>query len=657
MEIERFEGGFRVKHKGLVLEHSAQRPIIHYGVGKATYLMSHGNFKIEDDLFCKYPAQRFTIENERVTFDEVVTMQLREIDDVLHIEFKPLRKDLNRLWFRLPASESELVYGCGEQYSHFNLRGRKVPVWVSEQGVGRNKKDLITLVADLVYDAGGDWYTTYYPQPIFVSSRCYFCVVNGSSYMEFDFRKTEAFELAVWQLPVEIILCKCDDWLELLNKLTELVGRQPTLPEWILDGAVLGIQGGTKIMLEKIERMVNKNLKIAGVWIQDWEGRRVTSFGRQLMWNWVYSEELYPNLPKTIEDLRSRGIRVLGYINPFLALEGSLYKEASAKNYLVKKPDGQEYHVVVTTFPAAIVDVTNPEAFDWFKKIIKSNLIGIGLAGWMADYGEYLPTDAVLFNGESGENFHNKFPVEWARLNFEAVKESGKLNDTVFFMRSGYLYSSKFTPLYWHGDQLVNWSVDDGIGSVVPAKLSLAMCGVAQIHSDIGGYTTLAKNVPEWIRTVRTKELFMRWTELSVFEPVMRTHEGNWPDENWQFDSDEETMEHFVKMVDLHVKLKSYFLSCLREYHEKGIPLFRPLFMHYPNEERAWTEQYEFLLGRDILVAPVLKPNVEKWQVYLPEDEWIHYWSGKLLQGGVHEIEAPLGQPPFFIRAGSEMKW
>ncbi|KAF2957292.1 alpha-glucosidase [Thermotoga sp. Ku-13t] len=656
MNIETSSAGFRAKYKDLMLEHTFERPLIHYGRGIATYHMSHGNFRIEDELFCKYPAKRFSVNENVVLFDETIKMSLTEKDGKLHVRFEPLRNDFNRLWFRLPASENEFVYGCGEQYSHFNLRGRKLPIWVSEQGVGRNKKDLITLFVDWAYDAGGDWYTTYYPQPVFVSSKGYFCIVNGSSYMEFDFRKPDVFEVCVWQMPIEIILYRSDDWSGLFGKLSELLGTQPVLPEWVLDGAILGIQGGTKTMLEKIEKMSKNGLKIAGVWIQDWEGKRVTSFGKQLMWNWVYSEELYPNLSKTIEDLHSQRIRVLGYINPFLALEGSLYREASEKNYLVKRSNGQEYHIVVTTFPAAIVDVTKPEAFEWLKGIIKSNMIGIGLSGWMADYGEYLPTDAVLSSGEPAETFHNRFPVEWARLNYEAVKESER-SDLVFFMRSGYLNSSRFTPLYWHGDQLVNWSVDDGIASVIPAKLSLSMCAVSQIHSDIGGYTTLAKNVPEMIRTVRTKELFMRWTELSVFEPVMRTHEGNWPDENWQFDSDEETIKHFVEMTDLHVKLKNYFLACLKEYQQKGLPLFRPLFLHYPHEERCWTEQYEFLFGRDILVAPVLKPNVDRWQVYLPQDEWIHYWSGKLLRGGVHEVEAPIGRPPFFIRAGSEMKW
>jgi len=89
------------------------------------------------------------------------------------------------------------------------------------------------------------------------------------------------------------------------------------------------------------------------------------------MWNWVYDGMLYPELPSTISQLDEMGIRTLGYINPFLALEGSLYKEASKRNLLVKRADGSEYHVVVTTFPAAVLDLTNPETREWIKSIIK----------------------------------------------------------------------------------------------------------------------------------------------------------------------------------------------------------------------------------------------------------------------------------------------
>ncbi len=652
MEIT--SSGFKLRYKDLMIIHQKDNPLVFCGSGKSNFQMSHGNFQITDDLFSKIPLRQFSIQGGNIIFENLITLNFEESDDLLQIHFEPLDKTLNRLWVTLPLQPNEHIYGCGEQYSHFDLRGKRVPIWVSEQGVGRNKKDLITIFADFFSNAGGDWYTTYFPQPTFVSSRMYFCHVETSSYTVFDFTK-DHLQIEIWQLPVTVKIYCAESWQDLFAKMTTILGRQPKIPEWILDGAILGIQGGTQIMLEKTEKMRNKGLKIAGVWIQDWEGKRITTFGRQLMWNWQYSEELYPNLPKTIEVLQKEDIRVLGYINPFLALEGNLYTEASAKGFLVKNKNGDEYHVVVTTFPAAIVDLTNPLACEWLKNVIKKNMIGIGLSGWMADYGEYLPTDAVLYSGESAELVHNKFPVLWAKVNYEAVKESQK-DDVVYFMRSGYTGSARYTPLYWNGDQLVNWSKDDGLASIIPATLSLGMSGVAFTHSDIGGYTTLAKNVPDMIKTVRSKEVFLRWTEIAAFMPVMRTHEGNWPDENWQFDSDEETIEHFVKMTELHRRLKNYFLKCVHEYYETGLPIIRPLFLHY-DEPFCYTEQYEFLVGRDILLCPVLEKDVTQMTVHLPDDLWVHYWTGKEYYGGEYRIPVPLGEPAFFIRKEGEKPW
>jgi alpha-glucosidase len=150
------------------------------------------------------------------------------------------------------------------------------------------------------------------------------------------------------------------------------------------------------------------------------------------------------------------------------------------------------------------------------------------MAGWMADFGEYLPADAVL-RGGSGAEWHNRWPVLWARLNREILEDAGLLGTACFFTRSGYSGSARYTTLAWNGDQHVDWSDDYGIGSVVRASLSLAMSGLAFCHSDVGGYTTLP-------RMTRSKELFLRWLELGAFSPVMRSHEGNRPEANWQFD-------------------------------------------------------------------------------------------------------------------------
>ena len=267
----------------------------------------------------------------------------------------------------------------------------------------------------------------------------------------------------------------------------------------------------------------------------------------------------------------------------------------------------------------------------------------------MHDYGEYLPTDAILHSelDIDAEQFHNKYPVMWAKMGYDAIKEAGKIGEVVFFTRAGYTGTSKYTTLVWAGDQLVNWSMDDGLASVIPAGISLGICGIGYFHSDIGGFHTF----PE-IR--RDKEIFMRWAELEAFSPVMRSHEGINPDLNWQFDSDDETLEHLAKMSRIYVHLKPYYKHISKEYIEKGIPLIRACYLHYENDSELHKLKYQYLLGKDLLVAPVYKPNINKWKIYFPNDAWIHIWSNIEYTRGWQEINAPLGQPPIFYRKCSD---
>jgi alpha-glucosidase len=210
----------------------------------------------------------------------------------------------------------------------------------------------------------------------------------------------------------------------------------------------------------------------------------------------------------------------------------------------------------------------------------------------------------------------------------------------------------------WSGDQMVDWSLDDGLPSVIPSALSLGMSGFGICHSDIGGYTTIANQMGN---VTRSKELFMRWTEQAVFSPVMRTHEGNRPDMNVQFDADDEVIEHFAKMIKIHVKMKDYLLHLNKENSEEGLPFMRPLYLHYSDTVKSEDcklkgIKYEYLLGKDVLVCPVIEPEQTVKKVLIPEDSWINIWTGEELGHGVYDVDAPLGRPPVFVRNESEYK-
>ncbi len=363
---------------------------------------------------------------------------------------------------------------------------------------------------------------------------------------------------------------------------------------------------------------------------------------KRLIWNWEYDKNLYPNLPEFIKSLNKKDIKFLGYINSMLAKNTDQYQEALKEGLCIKRKDGKLYKIITDSGEKSLLDLSNPNTLKWLKRIIKENMISIGLSGWMADYGEYLPVDALLSSGESPLTFHNKYPVIFAKANLQAIREMGE-NEIVFFTRAGYSNISKYTTAVWAGDQLVDWSLQDGLASVIPAGLSLGICGIGYYHFDIGGFHSLGEYK-------RTEEMYMRWTEASVFTFIMRTHESIKPYDNLQFDSTKELVTHFTRMVEIHVKLKPYLKFISDQYQKLGIPPFRACFLHYDNDPKLFDLKYQYLLGEDLLVAPVIKPNTTKWKVYLPEDEWIHIWSGKKNRGGMVIVEAPLGEPPVFYR-------
>ena len=634
--------------------------------GTASAVMRRGSFLHKDEIRRKRPLFLSAAGEEFILTDlltkSVCPFAVTELagagHDTAGCSIRRIHIDLaktgaNRLFITFPVPTQEHVYGCGETFSELDLKGNRIRIWVAEHqnaGViaGKMLQERLT-GPHPERKRSIDKYESYYAQPTFQSDLGYFLHVDGNGYMEFDFRDPKQTSLLI-RLPennpcVDLYYGEADTFAGRSAGLASILGVQPRLPENLLDGVILASQQGNGKVEDKIALAKESGLPLAGVWCQDWCGCRRTRFGYQVMWNWQWDPAQYPDLPEKIRAWKAQGVSFYGYINPFLSVEGPLYQAASKNGYLVKDKKGSDYMVTITTFPAAMIDFTNPAAYSWYKEIIKREMIGIGMDGWMADFGEYLPEDAVLHSGVPAMDIHNEWPAVWARLNSEAIEECGKTGKLFFFTRAGHTGTVRYSPMMWNGDQHVDWSLSQGIGSVIPAALSLSMSGIGVCHSDIGGYTSI-------MHMQRSKELLMRWTELSCFSPLMRLHEGNRPDVNVQFDADGETVRHLARFGRLHRVLKEYLKESLEEYYTNGVPVMRPLVYHYPlGTNGAVTDEY--LLGRDILVAPVLTEGAVQREVLLPEDAWIHLFTGEAYTGGNHTVPGPVGCPPVFIRQDS----
>jgi len=658
MNLRVYDQGFDIINNGIVLiSHSIDEPAFFIGRGIPEENFYRGNFKIYDKEFSRFELSEFKIEEDsssvllKLENSENCDLKIELLPDDKGFRLELLNSLLNRVWIRLQSDPKEAIWGGGEQFSHLNLRGHRFPMWSQEPGVGRDMTTRLGQICEIQGQGGGNDVKTYYPQPTYISSQRYALHLDSTVYSLFDFTSPMFHELEIWDSSFTIEIFSSDKLLDLVQILSQRFGYCAHLPEWIFNGAILGLKRGANANIEILKKTLDFDVDICAMWSEDWCGLRNTSFGARLFWDWAVNEERYPGLKEKIIELNNKGIQFLAYTNPNLCSDGPLFKEADEKNYLTKNENGEICLIDFGEFECGFVDFTNEDACTWFKdRIIKKNILDLGIRGWMADFGEYQPVDMKVHSKEDGWKSHNTWPVHWARINAEAIAEEGLTDDVLFFMRSGFTGSQKYCQLMWQGDQSVDFSRHDGLETAVCGALSCGLLGNTINHSDIGGYTTLHGNG-------RTEEVFMRWCEMAAFTPVMRTHESNRPDESFQFYQSDRALKHFSHMTKIYKHLVPYLKHFLQEAQSTGLPLQRPLFLHYENDRETWNIHDHYLYGSDLLVAPVHKSHVKMWNVYLPEDEWIHLWTDKEFYGGdYYKIQAPLGQPPVFYKKNSLWK-
>lgn len=573
----------------------------------------------------------------------------------------------NRVWLRYGSDKEEAFFGFGQHYSRWNLKGHLVPVIISEQGVGRGLQPATFALNTFLHGVGSAWHTTYVAKPMYLTSRGRALSLVGPKVSFFDLTLPDIVTAEYWSCrSMRGILYSAASPLETVALLSTETGRMQPLPAWTQRGVVVGLEGGSEEVERITARLEAHQVPLVAVWLQDWVGTRQDWDGTRLIWNWEVNRGYYPRWDSFRQRLEaSGGVKVLTYINPFLVDVAAanksfphtrnLFAEAVEHGHLIKDAAGQPLLAKSGSIEFGTIDASSPETRAWFKTVIKTAMIeGAGAGGWMADFGEYVPFNARLHGGR-GNAMHNAFPDYWASLQREAIAEAGggAAEEVVAFVRSGYMKTPGFAQLYWVGDQLVTWDGHDGIKTVLPAMLSGGLVGHSLTHSDVGGYTMIDHPV---LKFFRPRELLFRWVELGAFAGVLfRTHLGSFMHTpSAQVWDDAETMAHFARFGRIFAHLAPYRSVLMEEAASKGYPVVRPLFLHYPGDASAYRISQQFLLGPDLLVAPVLNPGQETLRLYLPGgDRWRHVWTGHIYEGGWLTVSAPMGEIPVFSRQGT----
>jgi len=531
-------------------------------------------------------------------------------------------------------------HGFGEQYHHSDHRGEAFRLLVGEQGIGR-----VPDIGEPLYFVNGDRHTTYFPMPYYVDARGFGALLTTSRRVEVDLGATDpqvAWFEVVGDEPVEVIVFHGPTMRDVIRQLGDVVGRPTPPPTWAYE-LWIGAQGGRDAVLAEADALRAAGVPAGVLWVQDWTGiRRNLDGGFGVQYRWAPDPALYPELAGMVADLRERGYRFLAYANPFVDPKlPDHFADMAQQGLLITRPDGSPYVHFAPNLESSHPDLTNPAARAYVKNFFRSMVRDLGFDGWMADFGEWLPLDARFFDGADPLSLHNLYPLQWHALWREVMDELRPDGDFVVFARSGFTGVQRVSQVHWVGDQEANFSPHDGLPTVVPAMLSLGLSGIPFVTHDIAGFS----GGPS------TKELFLRWTELGAFTPIMRTHEGAKKFDNWSWDTDAETTAHFRRFARIHQALAPEIEVLATAAAATSLPIVRHLMLVFPDDLASRAISDQFMLGDGLLVAPVVTEGATSRAVYLPPGTWYDVWSGVAYDGGMTvDVAAPIGRPPVFSR-------
>jgi alpha-glucosidase len=551
-------------------------------------------------------------------------------EGILSVVITPSRPSgVEALGFCLPAKPDEHFYGLGERFDHFNLAGQVIKNQTAEEAGLR---------------------TTYAPAPFLLSSRGYGLYVETMAQATFDLRTggRGCYLVRVAGSDLHLYFFGGPDPRTVVARHARLVGLPPLPPSWAF-GVWKNLIGGQDRVLQDLGRLRDAGVPLDAVWIYDAVVERA-GFG----WPWQIYGPIppgsYPDIPGLIDRLHGMDLKVLGYLNPFLYPKWAGYDEARQKGYLVQTANGQPYLQTWTFGQRAHLDFTNPQAARWWQDRVRYALSTVGFDGAMLDFGEDAPVDGRYAGVSSGSLMDNMYPVLYHRAAYEAG-QAAKPGNFVFFARAGYSGSQRYSTGRFTGDQTRSWSDRRGLRSVIPAVLNGSLSGWPYWGPDIAGFF----QGKEAVKGPGEKELWIRWTEVGAMMPTMRDMYGAMKDPVSLF-TDDETLSVFRTYATLHTALKPYLYRYARIAHEQGVPIVRPLFLNYPDKAETYALQDQYLLGDDLLVAPVLEPGQTQRTLYLPAGHWRFYWTGEVHEGGRRvTVPAPLHEIPLFVREGADV--
>ncbi len=615
------------------------------GAGTQSVRRSAGHFLFEDitSTWTRASAPKLGEDGASIVFDvggtPLTLAVLPDGENGLSLITAPRDAGSGTPRFRVAyaCDADEHVLGLGSHTDGIEHTGEAFSLWVSEQGIGKVDTDI----------PPDDWFltgrrhTTYFPVPFLLrAQQSAGLLLDTPTRVEVDLCATDPARtsLIAWDAQPALHFVAAPTPLGAVEALTDRTGRPRRLPAWALTPWNDAIRGADRV------REVAATLREAGapssvIWTEDWKGSEENFSGFRLSESWTLDETLYPEATTLDAELEAAGFKWFAYFGPFVGLTDADGQDAVARGAVILNPEGQPYDFPGITFqPTSMVDITGTAGRDWATGKMRG-AVAAGFDGWMVDFGEWLPTDAILSGEPDPLAWHNLYPAAWQQLSDDVLSPL----DGVSFCRSGWAYAATACPIVWLGDQRTSFQTDDGMPTILPMAMGLGVSGLPVTTHDVAGYLSL-DNPPS------DQELWWRWAWLGAFSPILRVHHGSSDQANHRFDSTPETLDLWVEASTEHMRLFPYRAGLARRASEVGTPMTMPTALVFEGE--PWDRIDAWLLGPSLLVAPVMARDVRTLDVRLPAaTRWYDWWTLEPASSGPKDV--PLDTIAVFVAANS----
>ena len=545
-------------------------------------------------------------------------------------EFKPIRGGDWRVTVRFDANDGEKLYGMGQyQDETLDLKGCRLEL------AQRNTQ------ASVPYVVSSEGYGFFWHNP-------------AIGWVSFAKNRTEWFAEATDV--VDYWICAGDTPAQLVEQYAAVTGKPPMMPEHGLGFWQCKLRYRSQDELLSVAREYHRRGIPLDVIIADF-------FHWTYQGDWKFDPKYWPDPEAMVRELKEMGTKLMVSVWPTVEPKSENYEAMLDGDMLLRTEFGLPVATNCMTDCAA-VDTLNPEARKFLWDAVKRNYFDKGIELFWLDVAEpeLIKYDYDLYRSSRGPflKVGNAYPQLYAKVFYDGLTENG-VEAPVSLIRCSWAGSQRYGALAWSGD--IN-STFEAMRTQLCAGLNMAMAGIPWWNTDIGGFYGGNVNEPYF------HELLVRWFQWATYCPVMRLHGDRWPsippvdpltpgggqmgsgnkNEIWSFS--DEMYDIFVRYITRRNEMRPYTRELMREAHEKGTPVMRPLFYEFAEDEAAWDVKDAYMFGADLLVAPVMTYGAREREVYLPAGaKWTEESTGKVYEGGQTVMaEAPLDVIPVFRR-------